>query len=155
MPTEIEHKFLVTGDPWRDYPGIRYLQGYLSVAKHAVVRARVGGGKGFITIKGAASGPTRLEYEYEIPESEAREIIERLCGSQIVDKTRYRVPVGACTWEVDEFHGRNSGLVVAEIELQFAGQEFEKPDWIGDNVSEDPRYSNAMLAVSPFDTWLP
>ena len=95
----------------------------------------------------------RLEYEYPIPESDAREIIARLCGDHVVHKTRYRIPYHGKTWDVDEFHGSNVGLVVAEIELDDPDEPFDKPVWVGREVSEDPRYTNAQLSINPFTTW--
>jgi len=153
VATEIEHKFLVIGDGWRGYPGTRYQQGYIAIGSTGVVRVRVGGGRAYLTIKGPTEGRTRAEYEYEIPQSDGTAILESLCENRIVDKTRCRIPIGEFTWEVDEFHGRNSGLVLAELEIEFEGQPFAKPDWVGADVSDDPRYTNAMLAIHPFSTW--
>jgi adenylate cyclase len=155
VPLEIEHKFLVTGDAWRTLvgSGVRYRQGYLAQSEECTVRVRAGGGAGYVTIKGARSGITRSEFEYPIPEAEANEIIDLLCGTRIVHKTRYRVPFGGLVWEVDEFHAANEGLVVAEIELERESQPFEKPPWVGRDVSHNPRYVNAMLALRPYQTW--
>lgn len=153
MATEIEHKFLVVGDEWRKGPSTSYRQGYLSIRPDAVVRVRIGGGKGYLTVKGANVGVSRPEFEYEIPESDAEEIIAGLCGTRVIEKTRHRIRVGTHTWEVDEFHGANEGLVVAEIELEFEGQPFEMPTWVTTEVSDEPRYTNAMLATHPFSRW--
>ncbi len=153
MAVEIERKFLVTGDGWQGHDGIRYRQGYLSVTAQCVVRVRIGGGHAYMTAKGSNTGIRRLEYEYPIPETDGNEIIDTLCDGRVVEKTRYRVPFGNFIWEVDEFHGANDRLLLAEIELENEEQPFVKPDWVGADVSEDPRYTNAMLAVHPFNNW--
>lgn len=148
---EIEHKFLVTGEGWRGQgEGIRYRQGYIAVSETATVRVRVGGNAAFLTLKGRAAhgGITRPEFEYPVPPADAAEIIEQLCGGAVVEKTRYRIPFAGFVWEVDEFHGRHEGLVLAEIELTREGEPFAKPDWVGEDVTGDFRYSNAWLAQS-------
>ena len=103
--------------------------------------------------KGVSVGAARKEYEYEIPPADADEMIDRLCEKPIVEKNRYRIPVGDVTWEVDEFLGINEGLVVAEVELHSEDQSFDKPDWIGEEVTGDPKYFNANLVARPFSTW--
>lgn len=151
--TEVEHKFLVRSDQWRDSgSGVRYRQGYLSVDEGCTVRVRAGGGTGYLTIKGPRRGVTRPEFEYPIPLADAEAMIKTLCGGRVVEKTRYRVPHEGFVWEVDEFHGANAGLVLAEIELEREGQPFTKPAWVGQEVTEDYRYTNAWLAENP-GTW--
>lgn len=156
MQHEIERKFLVSGDGWRKQagPGLPCLQGYLAAAPSgAVVRARLLGDEGFLTVKGPAQGISRPEMEYRIPAQDARYMIEQLCGGRLVSKTRYRVQSGGMLWEVDEFLDANEGLVLAEIELDREEQPFERPDWIGREVSGDRRYSSAALAARPFREW--
>ncbi len=154
MATEIERKYLVVGDAWRALGhGTAYRQGYLSTVKERTVRVRTIGDKGFLTIKGITVGATRSEYEYKIPVADADEILDDLCEKPIIEKNRYKIPIGGVTWEVDEFFGVNDGLIVAEIELQSEDQSFQKPDWIGEEVTSDPRYFNANLIARPFSTW--
>jgi adenylate cyclase len=152
MGTEIERKFLVNGTDWRVGDGERVRQGYLSRAPERTVRVRVVGDEGFLTIKGANRGIVRAEYEYPIPVADAEALLA-LCEGPLVEKTRYRVPFGGRLWEVDEFHGENAGLVVAEIELAAADEAPERPPWVGAEVSDDPRYYNASLSRRPFRTW--
>jgi CYTH domain-containing protein len=151
---EIERKFLVKGDDWRALAaGTRYRQGYLSTVKERTVRVRTIGDKGYLTIKGVTVGATRVEYEYEIPVADANEMLDGLCERPIIEKDRYKIPAGDDTWEVDEFLGVNQGLVVAEIELQSEEQSFARPDWVGGEVTDDPRYFNANLIAHPFSSW--
>src|SRR3974377_1756239 len=154
MGKEIERKFLVRGDSWRaGAHGKRYRQGYLSTVKERTVRVRVAGDQGYVTIKGITIGDTRPEYEYEIPLADANEMIDKLCERPFIEKTRYRIPQGEVVFEVDEFGGVNHGLIVAEVELKSEDQKFDKPGWLGDEVSNDPRYFNANLVAKPFTTW--
>ena len=154
MAEEIERKFLVAGEDWRALSrGTRYRQGYLSTVKERTVRVRTVGDKGFLTIKGVTIGATRSEYEYEIPAADADEMLDDLCEKPIIEKNRYKILLDDVTWEVDEFLGVNDGLVVAEVELQSEDQSFPKPDWIGEEVTDDPRYFNANLVARPFSTW--
>ena len=154
MAKEIERKFLVRGEDWRAMArGTRYRQGYLSTVKERTVRVRTIDDKGFLTIKGVSVGATRSEYEYEIPAADADEMLDDLCEKPIIEKDRYKIPAGDVTWEVDEFFGVNDGLIVAEVELQSEDQSFPKPDWIGDEVTGDPKYFNANLIARPFSTW--
>ena len=154
MATEIERKFLVTGDAWRaQAPGTRYRQGYLSTIKERTVRVRTIDDKGFLTIKGVSVGATRSEYEYEIPAADANEMLDDLCEKPIIEKNRYKIPIGDVIWEVDEFFGVNDGLIVAEVELQSEDQSFAKPEWIGKEVTGDPKYFNANLIARPFSIW--
>ncbi len=154
MAKEIERKFLVTGEDWRAMArGTRYRQGYLSTVKERTVRVRTIDDKGFLTVKGISVGATRSEYEYEIPAADADEMLDDLCEKPIIEKNRYKIPMGDVTWEVDEFLGVNDGLIVAEIELLSEEQSFPKPEWIGREVTGDPRYFNANLIARPFSTW--
>jgi CYTH domain-containing protein len=154
MAVEIERKFLVQGDSWRQLAsGVTYRQGYLTSAPGCTVRVRVAGEQGYITIKGATAGISRAEYEYAIPLSDATELLDTLCHRPLIEKTRYRIPQGPIVWEVDEFAGENQGLIVAEVELSDAEQIVDLPEWIGEEVSDDPRYFNANLARHPFKDW--
>jgi len=154
MGTEIEKKFLITSDKWRGIvPGKQYSQGYLSRDKDSTVRVRTINDKGFITVKGAVKGETRLEFEYEIPLDDAAELLTKLCHKPLIEKTRYKIPFAGFTWEVDEFAGDNEGLVFAEIELEYEEQEFSRPDWIGEEVTGDPKYYNASLVSYPYRDW--
>lgn len=153
MGIEIERKFLVKKEVWNALQkpdGKYYRQGYLLNGKDRVVRVRIAGDRGFITIKGAAEGISRLEYEYEIPKLDAQEMLDRF-QPEGTEKTRYRIPEGSgLTWEVDEFLGANDGLIVAEIELSSEEQVFARPEWLGVEVTHDERYYNASLALQPF-----
>jgi adenylate cyclase len=153
MGVEIERKFLVTGTAWKALAaGVHTRQGYLSIARHRTVRVRIAGDRGFLTIKGKTQGLSRAEFEYAIPVEDAAAMLD-LCDKPLIEKTRYRVPFGAHTWEVDEFHGANAGLVVAEVELGSADEEPALPPWVGREVSGDARYYNANLVKRPFTTW--
>ncbi len=152
MPLEIERKFLVSGHAWRSADAVLYRQGYLNRDKQRTVRVRIAGDRAYLTIKGVSSGATRVEFEYEIPVSEAAQLLT-LCDGPLIEKTRHRVTVGPHVWEVDEFHGDNDGLVVAEIELGSEDEAFARPEWVTVEVTEDARYYNSNLAVRPFRTW--
>ena len=154
MAKEIERKFLVRGNTWRGQDGgKRYRQGYLSIVKERTVRVRTTGDKGFITIKGMSVGATRSEYEYEIPLADANEMLDRLCERPLIEKTRYRVSHEDLVWEIDEFEGDNRGLIIAEAELKDETQSVTLPGWIGQGVTDDPRYFNANLVANPFSKW--
>jgi len=154
MGKEIERKFLVKGDSWRALAhGKRYRQGYLSTVKERTVRVRTAGDQGYFTVKGITEGASRAEYEYEIPLADANQMLDNLCLRPIIEKTRYRIPQADLAWEVDEFEGDNKGLIVAEIELKDEHQAFTMPDWISQEVTDDPRYFNANLVSKPFTTW--
>lgn len=154
MGIEIEKKFLITGDGWRKLgKGKEYCQGYLSRADETTVRVRIIEDRGIITIKGPSVGGRKAEFEYDIPCADAREMLDNLCRKPLIEKTRYRVPYGGFIWEVDEFKGENEGLVFAEIELEAVGQVFEKPDWIGKEVTSDGRYYNSNLVANPYKDW--
>lgn len=154
MPQEIERKFLVVGDGWRGLaPAVEYRQGYLCASRERTVRVRIAGDRGFLTVKGATRGAIRSEYEYEIPLVEAREMLDTLCPQPQIEKCRSTIDVHGDVWEVDEFFGVNAGLIVAEIELESEDQPFVRPEWIGTEVTADPRYSNAALCTVPYSTW--
>ncbi len=156
MKTEIERKFLIVGDRWRTAAdaGQHYEQGYiLSDPENVTVRIRIAGRQGFLTLKGPTSGISRSEMEYEIPVDEAEAMLENFCGDRVVSKMRYLLKFNGLTWEIDEFSGKNKGLILAEIELETENQPFEIPDWLGEEVSYDPRYFNAALARRPFSEW--
>jgi len=153
VPVEIERKFLVDGNSWRNGQGIRICQGYLNRDKERTVRVRLSGEKAFLTIKGMNSGATRAEYEYEIPVSHAEELL-KICDGPVLEKIRYVVDYNGIIWEVDEFLGENEGLIVAEVELKSEDQSFDRPDWIGSEVTADPRYFNSNLCSHPYCKWL-
>lgn len=154
MAVEIERKFLVQGDSWRQLAsGVAYRQGYLTSAPGCTVRVRVADEQGYITIKGATAGISRAEYEYAIPLADATELLDTLCQHPLIEKTRYRIPQDNIVWEVDEFAGENQGLIVAEVELSDVAQIVNLPNWIGEEVTNDPRYFNANLAKHPFKNW--
>lgn len=154
MGIEIERKFLVTGDGWRQQAAsqTRFSQGYLSREPARTVRVRIAGDAAFLTIKGATSGATRAEFEYPVPLADAQQLLA-MCDGPVVEKLRHLCPFEGMTWEVDEFLGANAGLVVAEIELDTEGQAFACPAWLGAEVTGDARYVNANLAVRPFTSW--
>ena len=156
MGIEIERKFLVGDASVVDGRlGIPMRQGYLSLDPERTVRVRVSGVRAFVTIKGAPSdsGASRAEYEYEIPVPDAEELLDRLALRPLVEKTRYRVTVGRLVWEIDVFAGDNAGLVVAEVELPSEATALILPDWVGEEVTGDPRYYNASLVSLPFRNW--
>ncbi len=156
MAQEIEKKFLVTSEAFKTEASkqIRITQGYLSSVPARTVRVRIKGKSGFITIKGIGndSGATRFEWEKEIPVTEVEELL-KICEPGVIDKTRYEVKAGNHTFEVDEFYGENQGLVVAEVELQSENDHFEKPAWLGKEVTGDVKYYNSMLMKNPFTKW--
>jgi CYTH domain-containing protein len=155
MATEIERKFRVEGEAWRQHVGTgkSYRQGYLSTDAERTVRVRVVGQKGYVTIKGKAVGASRPEFEYAIPFDDATAMLESLCLRPLIEKTRYRLPYAGLTWEIDEFSGENQGLIIAEVELTDEHQRIELPDWVGDEVTDDARYVNANLVMHPFSQW--
>ena len=147
---EIERRFLVTSNAWKkDATGTRLRQGYLCTDPERVVRVRTEGSAGRLTIKGKKVGARAAEFEYPIPVSDAASLLEKLCLPEIIDKTRYTLRLGKTTWEIDEFHGANTGLVIAEVELSSEDQDFEKPTWLGREVTEDSRYQNAPPERAP------
>jgi adenylate cyclase len=155
MAQEIERKFLVTNGQWRDQVRKQeyYRQGYLNDAMQCSIRVRVANDKAFLNIKSATLGIQRTEYEYAIPITDANEILDNFSLGPIIEKTRYFVDIGKHTWEIDVFEGDNEGLVVAEIELADEHESFDKPDWVGEEVSDDPRYYNVCLVKHPYKDW--
>lgn len=154
MALEIERKFLLKNDSWKeDYSGTIYRQGYIGGQKGVTVRVRIAGDHGFLTIKGPTEGIGRLEFEYQIPTRDADEMLSKLCQESIIEKTRYKIGFAQKTWEIDIFHGVNQGLILAEIELDHEDQQFEKPPWLGQEVTGDKRYFNSYLARHPYSTW--
>ncbi len=154
MAQEIERKFLLCNDSWRNgAQGVRYRQAYLSTDPQRAVRIRTAGDQAFLTIKGKSVGAARLEFEYPISSADANEMLDGLCLQPVIEKTRYRIQHGGLTWEVDEFEGVNAGLVVAEVELTSESQNIELPDWVGKEVTEDTRYYNANLISHPYSQW--
>jgi adenylate cyclase len=152
---EIERKFLVDKAKWlmtSKPEGTNIMQGYLSIDVDKVVRVRIAGGKGFLTIKGKSETFSHPEYEYEIPPDDARELIQKYTATR-VEKVRTRIPSGNHVWEVDEFHGENEGLLLAEIELASPEDDFERPEWLGEEVTGDKRYYNSWLSINPFGMW--
>jgi adenylate cyclase len=153
---EIERKFLVTSDDFKNeaFAKNRIAQGYLSTVPGRTVRVRIKGDKGFLTIKGASneSGLSRFEWEKEIPVDEATALL-KLCEKGIIDKTRFEVKMGNHIFEIDEFYGENKGLIMAEIELKSETEIFEKPAWLGKEVTNDLRYYNSYLSKIPFVNW--
>ncbi len=152
MAVEIERKFLVKGDAWRQVHGVRINQGYLNRDKERTVRVRIAGARAFLTIKGLTTGATRAEFEYEIPIADGQALL-KLCEHPIIEKIRRTISEGEGVWEVDEFLGENAGLVVAEIELPSEAQAFERPPWLADEVTYDARYFNSSLAECPYRMW--
>ena len=150
---EIERKYLVVNESYKAGKPIRISQGYICSEEDRVVRVRIKGDKGYITIKNATIGFARNEYEYEIPVADAEAMLQNTCQQPIIDKTRYVLDYKGFTWEVDEFHGDNEGLVVAEIELENRDAEFERPDFVGEEVTGEARYYNACLFKKPYKTW--
>lgn len=154
MPHEIEHKYLVRKDAWKpSAPGVLYRQGYLSSVKERVVRVRIAGDKGYLTVKGLTTGVTRLEFEYAIPLADASIMLDQLCERPLIEKTRYVEEFKGHRWEIDEFHGDNAGLVIAEVETASASEAYAVPLWAAAEVSDDPRYFNSNLVLNPYKNW--
>lgn len=154
MSREIERKFLLKSDTWRELAdGVTYRQGYLSAIPERTVRVRIAGDKAFLTVKGGTVKNSRLEFEYSVPAADAEQMLA-LCEGPLVEKTRYEIPHAGKTWQVDEYSGDNRGLVTAEVELISETEEVDIPEWIGAEVSGDPRYYNSNLAKHPFGSWL-
>jgi adenylate cyclase len=153
---EIERKFLVNDDSFKAFAFTHnhIAQGYLNSAPERTVRVRIKGKKGFLTVKGISNetGTTRFEWEKEIPLDEVQKLLP-LCEKGAIDKTRFEIKITNHIFEVDEFHGENQGLIVAEIELKSENELFEKPDWLGKEVTGDARYYNSYLSKNPFKNW--
>lgn len=153
MALETERKFLVKGEAWRPLgTPVPYAQGYLSRGTGRTVRVRIAGNKAFLTVKGPVVGITREEFEYGVPVDEARAML-KLCDGPVIEKTRTTIPLGNHHWEVDEFAGANEGLIVAEVELTHPDEKVTIPDWIGTEVTGDPRYYNSNLTIHPYRGW--
>ena len=155
MGTEIERKFLLQSAAWRDRVSrsTRLVQGYLCRRDGSAVRVRITGEQAEINIKHTLDGINRLEFEYPIPLADAHELLETVAHRPLIDKTRHLVEHAGHTWEIDEFHGDNAGLVIAEIELDHAQRQFARPDWLGEEVSTDLRYYNSNLSKHPYSQW--
>lgn len=155
MASEIERKFLLGSDAWRTRVSdrVHLVQGYLSRGEQSAIRVRIDGSKAQLNIKRALDGIHRLEYEYPIPLEDAREILEHVALRPLIDKTRHHVMYEGHLWEIDEFHGENDGLIVAEIELTDPDESFVVPDWLGEEVSHDRRYYNSSLSELPYTKW--
>ena len=153
MGMEIERKFLVHNAPFESWgKGIEIIQGYLARGQQATARVRTFGLQGFMTIKGKTKGISRQEFEYEIPYEDAQALL-RLCEGDIIIKKRWLLRMGSHVWEIDRFEGKNLGLIVAEIELKSENEAFTKPEWVGMEVSDDPRYFNGALSRTPYQDW--
>ena len=151
---EIERKFLVKGDGWRDMAeGVLFRQGYIARTQDRTVRVRVAGEKGYLTIKYRGEGIARSEFEYDIPLEEAQALLDGLAPGEIIEKLRHTFEYEGSVWEVDEFLGANRGLIVAEIELESEDQPFVRPEWLGDEVSRISRYLNVELSRLPYTAW--
>jgi adenylate cyclase len=153
---EIERKYLPKGDGWRAVltgPGVPVRQGYLASGAGCTVRVRVKGEDGYLTVKGPTTGAARAEYEYEIAVADAREMLDTLCARPLIEKRRHVVRHGGLAFEIDEFYGENAGLVVVEVELQREDQGIELPEWVGEEVTGEPRYYNSNLVRNPFCRW--
>jgi len=152
VSVEIERKFLVSGTAWRQGKGSLYLQGYLNLDKERTVRVRLTEKQAFLSVKSISIGASRNEFEYEIPADDAKQLL-KLCTGSLIQKVRYAVFHKGLKWEIDEFLGDNAGLVIAEVELESEDQVFDKPSWLGREVTADPRYFNSGLAAAPFNQW--
>lgn len=153
MSLEIERKFLVLNEGYKkNSRKSLYCQGYLSRHPHRTVRVRIADDKAMLTIKGPSSGATRQEFEYALPISDAKALLE-LCEKPLIEKYRYAVEYEGMLWEVDEFLGDNEGLVIAELELPYEDAPFARPDWVGQEVTGDVRYYNSYLIQHPYKTW--
>jgi len=154
MKKEIERKFLVLNSSYKNLGDYQYcIQGYIPSNNEPSIRVRIIGSQSFITIKSDINGITRLEYEYEIPNKDAKDLLELFCKESIVEKNRYIIHYKSTLWEVDEFLGDNSGLVIAEVELSSENQPYDQPNWIGKEVSTDIQYYNYNLAHHPYNKW--
>lgn len=154
MGVEIERKFLLSGDGWKNrVEGDTIRQGYLSTDHDRVVRVRIMNQDAFIAIKSSTDGLFRNEWEYPIPLVDAEDMLTRLCIRPLIEKNRYRIPYEGMVWEVDEFFGENTGLLIAEIELDSVDQAFTLPEWVGKEVTDDPRYYNTNLMRNPYQAW--
>jgi adenylate cyclase len=155
MGQEIERKYLVPNDNWRRHagPGKVYVQGYLSLDPERSVRVRVAGRKAALTVKGESTSSIRDEFEYQIPAEDADRMLDKICVKPLIEKTRYVIQDGKLKWEIDEFSGENRGLIITEVELEDERLEIVTPDWVGEEVTDDPRYFNINLVKHPYSEW--
>lgn len=155
MGTEIEKKYLIVNEEWRNNAdeGIYMVQGYMGSNEKSSIRVRINGDTANLNIKSKTIGIQRNEYDYPLPVNEAKEILENLCDKPYIEKTRYHVIHQEHEWEIDVFSGDNDGLIVAEIELESVDEEFALPNWAGEEVSDDPRYYNVCLVTHPYKEW--
>lgn len=155
MALEIERKFLLTNDSWREdvYKSVKYVQGYMGSTEQSSIRIRIEDEKANLNIKSKTIGVQRAEYDYEIPVDEAKEMLYSLCERPLIEKERFFVKNAEHIWEIDVFAGDNEGLIVAEIELGSADEAFSKPGWAGEEVTEDVRYYNVCLVKNPYKDW--
>ena len=156
MSKEIERKFLIINDDWKALPSQseKYIQGYFVTNEKCSIRVRIAEDSASINIKSATLGVTRSEYDFPVPVNDAREMLQNLCVRPLIEKIRHKINYDNHIWEVDVFSGENEGLIVAEIELDSADEIFSKPGWIGEEVSDDPRYYNVCLVEHPYKTWV-
>jgi CYTH domain-containing protein len=153
MHQEIERKFLLKSDSWRgSEAGVTYRQGYLSSVPERTVRVRVAGDRAYLTVKGLTTKNSRQEFEFPIPTADAEQLLA-MCDRPLVEKTRYEIPYAGKTWQIDEYSGDNRGLILAEVELANENEPIDFPEWIGAEISGDPRYFNSNLASTPFRHW--
>lgn len=155
MAIEVEHKFLLVNDSWRQQVSRSetFIQGYLSSNPSCSIRVRISGDRAWLNIKSATPGTQRHEFEYTIPLADAEEMIRTVCRRPLIEKVRHFVDIDEHTWEIDEFRGDNAGLIVAEIELSTPGEAFSKPEWLGAEVTDDLRYYNNSLVLHPYNNW--
>lgn len=155
MAVEIERKFLLAGEHWREQvvSKTKFCQGYLSRTPERTVRVRVADNRGWLTVKGISRGASRVEFEYEIPEVEAQQMLDQLCEKPVIEKWRHQIEFKGHVWEVDQFLGVNDGLIVAEVELESENEVFALPDWVGSEVTHDHRYFNSNLIEHPYKEW--
>ena len=155
MQVEVEHKYLVRKDLWyaiHKHEGLEIRQAYLSADPARTIRIRIAGPSAYLTIKGPSHKASRLEFEYPIPVPDAHELLQ-FCAGNFIEKVRYKVEFAGKIWEVDEFFGQNDGLILAEIELSAPDEIYDKPSWIGEEVTDDVRYYNSALAQKPYSSW--
>ncbi len=155
MAIEIERKFLVNGDAWQAQveSSVAMIQGYLAETESCSVRVRLAGDAASLNFKGLTIGARRTEFEYPVPAEDAEQMLDLYCGTRLIEKTRHYLRFHDRTWEIDEFSGANTGLVVAEVELDSEEQEFARPEWLGREVTQEPRYYNIRLVEHPYSEW--